>query len=110
LASGEEALQAGSHLFGVDLLAMARPESTNLVERLDRVWAAMSDRRFNAVLEAWSAAANDPELATEITPAVAWFATVVSVHDRRRGEKPDPDVRAFVLVPIPPSANGVEHR
>jgi AcrR family transcriptional regulator len=79
-------------------LATEHPEPSSLVDVLDRLWAAMSDRRFKAVLEAWSAAGNDPELASEITPAVARFAKVMSVDNPRRSRRPDPDVKAFVLV------------
>jgi len=45
---------------------------------LDRAWAAMSDRRFKAVMEAWWAAGNDPELGQSIGPIVARFAEVAS--------------------------------
>lgn len=45
---------------------------------LDRAWGVVSDRRFKAVMEAWWAAGNDPELAQSIGPVVARFAELVS--------------------------------
>jgi AcrR family transcriptional regulator len=81
-----------------DFVEMAEPEVASLVDALDRMWTAMSDRRFKAVLEAWSAAGNDPELAREIAPAIARFAKIVSVDNPSRpGRDPDPDVTSFVL-------------
>ena len=82
---------------GDDFLTLAEPELTGVVDGLDRMWTALSDRRFKAVLEAWSAAANDPELAHEITPAIARFASVMSIDSLRRGRVADPEVDAFVL-------------
>ena len=60
----------------------------------------MGDRRFKAVLEAWSAAGNDPELAREIAPAIARFAKLVSVDGgpATSGRTRDPDVVSFVLL------------
>jgi AcrR family transcriptional regulator len=81
-----------------DFLTLAEPEIAGVADGLDRMWTAMSDRRFKAVLEAWSAAANDPELASEILPAVARFAKVMSVDNPRRGRKPGPEVTTFLLV------------
>jgi hypothetical protein len=49
-------------------------------------------------MEAWSAAANDPELAVEIGPAIARFAKVVSpANAPARSALADPDVKAFVF-------------
>ncbi len=51
---------------------------TSLVSMIDAIWAAVGDRRFKAVLEAWSAAGNDRELALELGPTIARFAKLVS--------------------------------
>jgi AcrR family transcriptional regulator len=45
---------------------------------LDANWAAIGDPRFKAVLEAWLAMANHPDLVPEVGPVVASFATLVS--------------------------------
>jgi len=45
---------------------------------VDAMWRAVGDRRFKAVLEAWSAAGNDPELEAELRPAMTRFAKLVS--------------------------------
>lgn len=91
LASALESIYA-------DFAALAEPEVTSVVEGLDRLWAAMGDRRFKAVLEAWSAAGNDPELAEELGPAIARFAALMAVDAPRPGRATDPDTTAFVLV------------
>jgi hypothetical protein len=49
-----------------------------MVSTLDEVWCAVSDPRFKAVIEAWSAAGNDPELASELVPVMSRFAKLVS--------------------------------
>jgi AcrR family transcriptional regulator len=67
-----------------DFARMRAERPTGLVDALDRMWTAMSDRRFKAVLEAWSAAGNDRELATEIAPAIGRFAKLMSVGDPSR--------------------------
>jgi AcrR family transcriptional regulator len=76
-----------------------RGPAGTLVEVVDRLWEAIGDRRFKAVIEAWSAAGNDPELATEIGPAIRRFATLVSVDKPpRSGRRHDPEAATFVLV------------
>jgi AcrR family transcriptional regulator len=44
---------------------------------VDVTWAAIGNPRFKAVLEAWLAMANDPDLRAEIGPVVAEFSTLV---------------------------------
>lgn len=80
------------HIYA-DFVAMSEPEVAGFADAVDRLWAAMSDRRFKAVLEAWLAAANDPGLASEIAPAIARFAKLMSVP----GGKQTKDVASFVL-------------
>ena len=58
---------------------------------IDAVWRAVGDPRFKAVLEAWSAAGNDPELAEELAPAIGRFAKLVAPAGT------DADARAFQL-------------
>jgi len=58
---------------------------------IDAVWRAVGDPRFKAVLEAWSAAGNDPELAEELAPAIGRFAKLVAPAGT------DADARAFHL-------------
>lgn len=52
-------------------------EPVNLCTLLDATWSAIDHPRFKAVLEAWLAMANQPELRTEIGPVVAEFATLM---------------------------------
>jgi AcrR family transcriptional regulator len=80
-----------------DFVTLTKPEITSIVDIIDRLWSAIGDRRFKAVIEAWFAAGNDPELATEIAPAVGRFAKLVSV-DNLSWRPRDPDVKSFVLV------------
>ncbi|HEX3899463.1 MAG TPA: TetR/AcrR family transcriptional regulator [Mycobacteriales bacterium] len=52
------------------------PPVTNLLKLIDRTWAALSEPRFKAVLEAWLAMSNDPQLRGQIGPVVGEFAKV----------------------------------
>ncbi len=82
-----------------DFAAMRDDAPTDIVDGLDRMWAAMSDRRFKAVLEAWSAAGNDAELAVEIAPAIERFATLMSIGDPTHPEAASSsEVASFVLM------------
>ena len=56
-----------------DDLVSTVPEPRTLVDAVDGTWACVSEARFKAVIEAWLAAANDPELRSEIGPVVATF-------------------------------------
>lgn len=55
-----------------------KPAVPNLKTLIDNTWAAVSDPRFKAVLEAWLAMANDPSLRAEIGPVVAEFSALVN--------------------------------
>lgn len=50
------------------------PRPATLAEAVDATWHAIANRHFKAVIEAWLAMANDPELAAVIGPVVAEFA------------------------------------
>jgi hypothetical protein len=66
---------------------------------IDSVWDATGDRRFKAVIEAWSAAGNDPELAAELGPAIGRFAKLAApANVGRAGPLRDQDAKAFYLV------------
>jgi AcrR family transcriptional regulator len=51
---------------------------TDLTGLIDNTWAAISNPRFKAVLEAWLAMANNPSLGAELGPVVADFARLVN--------------------------------
>ena len=53
------------------------PHPADLTELVDAMWQHVGNPRFKAVLEAWLAMANDPELRTEIGPVVAEFSNLV---------------------------------
>ena len=81
-----------------DFAADSRPPASSMREFVDRLWDAMGDPRFKAVIESWLAAANDPELAVELSPAIDRFARLVSPdHQSRGGPLRSPDARAFLL-------------
>ncbi len=61
----------------VDMGRKKRPSRRDLVGKIDATWAAIGDRRFKAVLEAWLAMANDPSLAAEVGPVVSEFSALV---------------------------------
>lgn len=64
-----------------DSLARVGPPPSTLVELVDATWDACDTPRFKAVIEAWLAMANDPQLAHDIGPVVASFAALVSPSD-----------------------------
>jgi AcrR family transcriptional regulator len=63
---------------------IAAPDSpapvTSLVKLIDHTWAALSNPRFKAVLEAWLAMSNDPQLREQIGPVVGDFAKLVGAE------------------------------
>jgi AcrR family transcriptional regulator len=61
-----------------DLAGSLKSPPTTMVSTLDEVWRAVSDPRFKAVIEAWSAAGNDHELANQLRPVMSRFAKLVS--------------------------------
>ncbi len=89
LASALESLYA-------DLTSGPRDRSS-LAATIEGMWSTVADRRFKAAFEAWSAAGNDPELASEIGPAIDRFSRLVS-HEDPSGDRPrrDPDTAAFL--------------
>jgi AcrR family transcriptional regulator len=54
-----------------------RPPPTDVAGLIDVTWEAIGNPRFKAVLEAWLAMANDPNLRAAIGPVVAEFARLV---------------------------------
>ena len=82
-----------------DLTAELRPRPATVRGVVDAMWQAVGDPRFKAVIEAWSAAGNDPQLALEIGPAILRFAKLVSPTAGDRGSPVrDADTKAFVLL------------
>jgi AcrR family transcriptional regulator len=74
-------------------------ETPAMVSAIDAVWRAAGDRRFKAVLEAWLAAGNDPELAAELWPTVTRFAKLLSPESAGRDSTlRDTDRRVFFLL------------
>ena len=69
-----------------------RPAARTMVDAIDGLWRAIGDRRFKAIIEAWSAAGNDPELAVELRPAMTRFAKLVSLDGVA-----SPETKAFIL-------------
>ncbi len=80
-----------------DMLATAGTPADTLRGALDRAWTAVSDRRFKAVMEAWWAAGNDPELARSIGPVVARFASLVAPQNATATWVRDPQAATFLL-------------
>lgn len=82
-----------------DFTRRPRGKTTTMVAAIDAVWRAAGDPRFKAVLEAWSAAGNAPELAAEIRPAIMRIAKLMSPANAGR-DSPlrDADRRAFFLL------------
>lgn len=54
------------------------PPPATLADAIDLTWQGIAHRHFKAVIEAWLAMTNEPELAATIGPVVAEFAARVS--------------------------------
>jgi AcrR family transcriptional regulator len=80
-----------------DMLTTAGTPAGTIRGALDRAWTAVSDRRFKAVMEAWWAAGNDPDLAQSIGPVVARFATLVAPHNAASERVHDARAATFLL-------------
>jgi AcrR family transcriptional regulator len=81
-----------------DLTGSGPRPVTTVVGAVDDVWHAVGDPRWKAVMEAWSAAGNDPELARELGPAIARFAKLVAPTGRSSGPFADDEATAFFLM------------
>lgn len=81
-----------------DLTRSPHPAPNTITALIDGVWRAVGDRRFKAVIEAWSAAGNDPGLAAELRPAITRFAKLVSPQTGRGGPLRDEDAKVFYLM------------
>ncbi len=75
----------------------ALPPSMTMRQLVDHTWAAIRQLRFKAVIEAWLAMANDPELRSEIGPVVAEFAKLVDPDELAPALVRTKERRAFVL-------------
>lgn len=73
-------------------------EASDLRSLIDGTWRAIGNPRFKAVLEAWLAMANDPDLRSEIGPVVAAFATLVNPAGSSARALADADRRAYYLM------------
>jgi AcrR family transcriptional regulator len=62
---------------------------------VDRTWELVSDPTFKAVIEAWLAAANDPELGEGLAPVIGAFGKLVSPAGLALD---DPDAASFYLL------------
>lgn len=76
--------------------AVVRP--TTLAEAIDATWQAIANRHFKAVIEAWLAMANDPELAAVIGPVVAEFAARVNPKPSSSAVLGTAERRAYYLM------------
>ena len=82
-----------------ETLSSKRPEpAANMRDLIDRTWAFVSNRRFKAVIEAWLAMANDPDLRSEIGPVVGQLAALVLPERMAPSIKFDEERRSFYLM------------
>jgi AcrR family transcriptional regulator len=81
-----------------DELVGAVPEPVTLVDAVDVTWACVRAPHFKAVIEAWMAAANDPELRREIGPVVARFSKLVHPDGALHDVLADDDGARFYLL------------
>ena len=59
-----------------------RPAPVCLTDLVTQTWQTMTKSDFKVVIEAWLAAANDPELGSAISPVVERFAKLVDAERR----------------------------
>lgn len=81
----------------LDMVTAVGEPATTTRGTLEHAWTAMRDRRFKAVLEAWWAAGNDPELARAIGPVIARFSSLVSPVSSPATGDGEPGVGVFLL-------------
>lgn len=81
-----------------DMRSAQRPVATGMIGLVDGTWAAISNPRFKAVLEAWLAMSNDAGLRAEIGPVVAEFAELVRPDARASQVLADANGRDFYLL------------
>ncbi len=73
-------------------------EVSSLVDLVNATWSHVGNPRFKAVLEAWLAMANDPELGSAIGPVVAEFAKLVMPEQIAPSVVADEESRTLYLV------------
>ena len=77
--------------------AGAGPRADSIADVVTRMWASIVATDFKVVIEAWLAAANDPELGRAIGPVVERFAKLV--HPEQRSDLlADADAQTFFLM------------
>jgi AcrR family transcriptional regulator len=81
-----------------DLVARSGDWRDDLAGRLDDVWSALARPDFKAVIEVWLAMANDRELAVEIGPVVADFASLIAFDARSLPAKQRAATRTFYVL------------
>ncbi len=74
--------------------AQAGPRPTSIADLVARTWESLTATDFKVVIEAWLAAANDPDLGAAIGPVVERFAKLVQ-PERRSDLLVDRDAQAF---------------
>ncbi len=73
------------------------PPAAAIADLVARAWESLTAGDFKVVIEAWLAAANDPELRAAIGPVVERFAKLVH-PDRRSDLLADAEARAFFFL------------
>jgi AcrR family transcriptional regulator len=61
-----------------DMVRQAPPPATDLAGLVDTTWYAFGSPRFKALLEAWLATVNDPDLRTALASVFADFSAMVA--------------------------------
>jgi AcrR family transcriptional regulator len=69
-----------------------------VVDLIDAAWRVLSGPHTKAMLEAWLAMANDPELAADVGPVVACFAELVNPGNLPVAVLDDPACRSWYLM------------
>ncbi len=77
--------------------AGAGPWPASIAGLVARTWESVTATDFKVVIEAWLAAANDPELRAAIGPVVERFAKLVD-PDQRSDVLADEEAQAFFLM------------
>lgn len=78
-------------------LARLDPPAASIAELVDGMWSSIVASEFKVVIEAWLAAANDPDLREAIGPVVERFAKLVQPEVRSDLLRDD-ESQAFFLV------------
>lgn len=81
-----------------ELLPPTATPATSVLQLVNKTWSIFSHRRFKAVMEAWWAAGNSPEIARTVRPVMSRIATLVSPDKSHVPHFQQSEIATFISV------------